>query len=227
MRLSENEIVDVELVIVLGVRNCRLQALADILGNALARKLKIGERGRDLLAADQARDKIEFLRAHPEHPGDRLSLILGEAALVRFLAHRFSVLNLARCRGSRGRRARAALGLAVRRMAIKGARRGELAELMADHLFAHLHRNVLVAVVNAEHQPDELRQDRRAAGPDSDHLVPGRWARGFCLLEQIAVDERTFPNRTRHGAWPLLLLAYVAARHDEFLGALVAARLFT
>src|SRR6185436_18679449 len=27
------------------------------------------------------------------------------------------------------------------------------------------------------------------------------------------------------GAWPLLLLAQVAARHDEFLGALVAARL--
>src|SRR5206468_12783711 len=131
---------------------------------------------------------------------------------VRFLAHRLSVLNLARCRGSCGRSARAALGLAVSRVAIKGARRGELAELMADHLLTHLHRNVLVAVVDAERQADELRQDRRATAPDSNHLVPGRCTRGFCLLEQIPVDERTFPNRTGHGAWPLLLLAYVAAR---------------
>src|ERR1700754_4380115 len=110
-------------------------------------------------------------------------------------------------------------------MAVERARRRELAEFVPDHLLGHLHRNVLVAVVDAEQQSDELRQDRRAAAPDPDHLVAVRCARGFRLLEQIAVDERTFPNRTRHDAWPLLLLAQVAARHDEFLGALVAARL--
>src|SRR5947208_16456681 len=102
-------------------------------------------------------------------------------------------------------------------MTVERAGRRKLAELVPDHLLGHLHRNVLVAVVDAEQQSDELRQDRRAAAPDPDHLVPARCARGFCFLEQIPVDERTFPNRTRHGAWPLLLLAYVAARHDEFL----------
>ena len=91
MSLGNDKIVDVELVIVFSVRNGGLQALAHILGDALAREFQIGERGRDLLAADQARDEIEFLRADPEHPGDRLSLVLGEAALVRFLAHRLRV----------------------------------------------------------------------------------------------------------------------------------------
>src|SRR3982750_348019 len=110
-------------------------------------------------------------------------------------------------------------------MTVESARRRELAEFVTDHLLGHLHRDVLVAIADAEQQSDELRQNGRAAAPDPGHLVPTRSARSLCLLEQIAVDERTFPNRTRHGAWPLLLLADVAARHDEFLGALVAARL--
>src|SRR6201999_472598 len=65
-----------------------------------------------------------------------------------------------RCRGSTRccRRARRALGLAVGRMAVKRARRRELAELVPDHFLGHLHRNVLVAVVDAEQQSDELRQ---------------------------------------------------------------------
>ena len=50
---------------------------------------QIGERGRDLLAADQPRDQVELLRADPEHPGHRLGLVVCEAALVRFLAHRY------------------------------------------------------------------------------------------------------------------------------------------
>src|SRR3954462_2392093 len=83
-------------------------------------------------------------------------------------------------------------------MTVEGARRRELAKLVPDHFLGHLHRNVLVAVVDAEQQSDELRQDRRAAAPDPDPLLPGRTPGGLCLLEQIAVDERTFPNRTRH-----------------------------
>jgi len=35
-------------------------------------------------------------------------------------------------------------------MAVEGARRRELAELMADHLLGDRHRHVLVAVVDAE-----------------------------------------------------------------------------
>src|SRR5215813_12003739 len=53
-------------------------------------------------------------------------------------------------------RRRSALGLAVGRVAVERAGRRELAELVADHLLGDEHRDVLVAVVNAESQPDEL-----------------------------------------------------------------------
>src|SRR5262249_37144741 len=83
-------------------------------------------------------------------------------------------------------------------MAIERAGRRELAELVADHFLGDDHRNVLLAVIDAERKPDELRQDRRAARPDADHLVaPGR-TRGIRLFQQIAVDKRTLPDRTRH-----------------------------
>src|SRR5437868_11123232 len=78
--------------------------------------------------------------------------------------------------------------------------RRELSELVTDHFFGHQHRNVLLAVVDAEGEPDELRQDSRAPAPDPDHLVTAGRARRLRFLEQITVDERAFPNRTRHDA---------------------------
>src|SRR5580704_12178537 len=53
--------------------------------------------------------------------------------------------------------ASAALGFAIGRMAIEGARRRELAELVADHLLGHHHRNMLLPVVDPEGEADELR----------------------------------------------------------------------
>ena len=55
MRLGDDQIVDVEVVVVLRIRDRRLQALAHVLGDALAREFEIGERGRDLLAANELR----------------------------------------------------------------------------------------------------------------------------------------------------------------------------
>src|SRR5271166_3208518 len=91
-----------------------------------------------------------------------------------------------------------ALGLAIRRMAVERTRRRELAELVAHHFLGDDHRDVLLAVVDAEGQSDKLRQDRRAPRPDADHLVASGRARGIRLLQQITVDKRTFPDRTRH-----------------------------
>src|SRR5580704_15121205 len=103
-----------------------------------------------------------------------------------------------RRRRRRGTRRTGALGLAIRRMAVERARRRELAELVADHFLGDDHRDVLLPVIDPEGEPDELRQNGRAPRPDADHLVASRLSRGIRLLEQIAVDERTFPNRTRH-----------------------------
>src|SRR5205807_2249554 len=60
------------------------------------------------------------------------------------------------------------LGFLVAGVAVEGAGRRELAELVTDHFLAHRDRNVFLPVVDAEDQPDELRQDRRATAPDLD-----------------------------------------------------------
>src|SRR3984893_14099395 len=88
MRLGDDQIVDIEVVVVLGVGDRRFQALLDVDRDPLARELQIGERGRSLPAADQLRDKIELLRAHPQHPGDRLGLVIREAPFALWFAHR-------------------------------------------------------------------------------------------------------------------------------------------
>src|ERR1700683_2240476 len=69
MRLDNDEIVDIEVVIVLRVRDRRFQAFANVAGDALARKFEIGERGRDLLATDQLRQKVQLLRAYAHNAG--------------------------------------------------------------------------------------------------------------------------------------------------------------
>src|SRR5512134_47995 len=81
-------------------------------------------------------------------------------------------------------------GLLVRRMTLAGARQRELAELVADHVFVDVDRNVLLAVVHGDRQADELRQDRRAARPGLDRLLVARCRRDFHLLQQMPVDER-------------------------------------
>src|SRR5947209_9626778 len=96
----------------------------------------------------------------------------------------------------------APLRLLVGGMAVERAGRRELAELVADHLFRHRHRDVLVAVVDAEGDADELRQDGRTTAPDLDDFATRGSARRIGLLEQIAVDERPFPNRARHWLSP-------------------------
>src|SRR5829696_718841 len=70
------------------------------------------------------------------------------------------------------------LRLLVRRVPVEGTRRREFSELVANHLLGDVDRDVLLAVVDAEGQPDELRQDGGAAAPDLDHLVARRAARG-------------------------------------------------
>src|SRR5665213_2321432 len=83
-------------------------------------------------------------------------------------------------------------------MSVERARRREFPKLVADHFLADYHRDVLLAVIDAERQPDELRQNGRPPRPDADHLMTARRTHGVDLLHQIAVEKRALPNRTRH-----------------------------
>src|SRR5436190_18915178 len=90
-------------------------------------------------------------------------------ALVR------SVRTLATASASVSRRALACLlillplGLLVGCVTGEEAGGRELAQLHADHVFGDHHRDVLLAVVDAEGQAHELGHDRRATRPGLDH----------------------------------------------------------
>src|SRR5215217_736807 len=113
------------------------------------------------------------------------------------------------------------LGLLVGRVTVIGTGRGKLAKLVTDHVFGDIHRNMLLSVVDAKRDADELRQDGRAARPDLDHIVAARAQGLLGLLEHVAVDERPLPNRTGH-VLPALL--HVTAANDELVRCLVGTR---
>jgi hypothetical protein len=86
--LSDNKIVDVEIMVVLGVGDCGFERLLDLDRNPLVGELEIGERGRDLLAPDELGEKVELLRADAQHARRRLGFVLRLTARVGRLGHR-------------------------------------------------------------------------------------------------------------------------------------------
>src|SRR5206468_4878615 len=88
--------------------------------------------------------------------------------------------------------------LLVARVRGEGAGRREFAELVSNHLLGDVHRDEFPAVVDAERQADELRQDRRAPRPGLDHFAPHGLARLLGLLDEAPFDEGTLPNGTCH-----------------------------
>ena len=144
------------------------------------------------LVADQPRHQVQLARADTQVRHDRLRLGVGQRARMAWA-----------CSSSPPRPL-------VAGVAGEGARRRELAELVAHHVLVHLHRQELVAVVDAEGQADELRQDGRAARPDADDLVAARGAR---RLPPCSADSRRRTDPSRRNAPSLLAL--VAAADDQ------------
>src|SRR5947209_12789530 len=62
-RLLDIELVDIELVVVLGIGDRRLQHLLDVMRDASARKGQLGERLRGVLAADRLGNEVQLARA--------------------------------------------------------------------------------------------------------------------------------------------------------------------
>src|ERR1700710_229277 len=89
-------------------------------------------------------------------------------------------------RGCLGLLISASLGLLVRAVTGKGPRRAEFAEFVADHILADLNGQEFMAVIDAEGQADELRQDRRTARPDLDDLVAAGTTGLVGLGEKVA-----------------------------------------
>src|SRR2546427_6145312 len=77
-------------------------------------------------------------------------------------------------------------------MAAEGARRGELAELVPDHLLGHEHGDVLAAVVDCDRVTDHLREDGRGPRPSADHLLVAGLVHRLNPAQQPLLHERPF-----------------------------------
>src|SRR5438270_5028687 len=85
------------------------------------------------------------------------------------------------------------------RVPLEGARRGELAELVSDHVLRHVNGDVALAVVDGERQADEVGRDGRAARPGLDRGRAGSALPNLLdLLLQMPVNQRAFFYRTCH-----------------------------
>src|SRR6266550_7220098 len=197
--LGHDQAIDVEIVVVLGVGDGRVQSLPDVLGDALLGEGELVDGRRRLLAADGGGHEVELAWADADGAQHGLGLVVRLAAGSGWLAHRMLLLR----------------HLLIARVAMEGAGRRELAELVSDHLLGDVHRDEFLAVVDAERQPDELRQDRRAPRPGPDHFAAHGLARLLGLLDQAALHEGTFPNGTCH--CPISSSARRATAADDVL----------
>ena len=64
----------------------------------------------------------------------------------------------------------------------EGTGGGEFAQLVPDHCFGHVNRNVLTTVVHSESQPDEIGGDDAAALPGFDYILGARFDGGIDLF---------------------------------------------
>src|ERR1700678_2534786 len=64
------------------------------------------------------------------------------------------------------------------------ARRRELAELVSDHIFGDVHRNMHLAVVHADRVADHSRNDRGGAAPRFHHALLTRFVESIDFLDQ-------------------------------------------
>src|SRR5690606_36966364 len=75
---------------------------------------------------------------------------------------------------------------------------GKFSELVADHRVGHEHGNMLASVVDRDRVANHGRQDHRSTGPRLDDVLRALLVLGVHLLEEVAVDEGTLLQATRH-----------------------------
>src|SRR3989454_652822 len=97
-------------------------------------------------------------------------------------------------------------------VALEDARQRELPELVSHHVFRDVHRDVLLAVVDRDGEPDEIRQNRGAPRPGLDRALVACRARRADLLHQMMVHEGTLLDRASHG---LALVSFLVPELDD------------
>src|SRR5258708_7460222 len=90
------------------------------------------------------------------------------------------------------------LGRGLRRMTLECPGRRKFAELVSYHVLGYVHGDELPPVVDRYCVPDEVGQDRRAAGPRPQHFLFVLLVHRGHLLNQVVVGERSFFERSAH-----------------------------
>src|SRR6476620_8628044 len=154
---------------------CSALAIADSSTFLMIRAPFFGENARMFSARSTGRPRIASATTRPFWADSRTPRNVAVVCIMSSLALR---------RARRG-------DFLVGRMPLERARQREFAELVADHVFRHVDRDVLLAVVHGDRQAHELGRDRRAARPGLDGLLVVDRARGIHLLQQMSIDERS------------------------------------
>lgn len=135
-RRLDVELIDVHIKVVLCVGNSGTQDFLNYLGTSLRREFQNRERFSDVLATDQIHDDANFARSD------------ANIFSYCFRFHKDSPFAKLLQRG---------LSLFAG-MAFERARRCELTELVANHVFRDVNRYVLAAIVDSNRVTDEIRE---------------------------------------------------------------------
>ena len=68
----------------------------------------------------------------------------------------------------------------------------KLSQFMTHHILRHEDRVEDLSVMNKERMPNELRRDRRTAGPRPNCFLDARVIHLINLVEEMLINERTF-----------------------------------
>ena len=90
-------------------------------------------------------------------------------------------------------------------MAAERAGGSELAQLVTDHVFLNVNRNVLATVVDGDRVTDKGGEDRGAAAPGLENLLLTGLVHLFDSLDQLRGNKRAFFDASAHFLHCLLL----------------------
>ena len=75
-----------------------------------------------------------------------------------------------------------------------GAGQCELTELVANHVLGNQNRDMLLAIVYSDREPDHVGADHRATRPGLDRAAIIARTSALHLFLQVEVNKRTFAN---------------------------------
>src|SRR6266478_4852684 len=219
------EVIDVErcarvLGLALRVGNSAAQHFLDVACRALLGEAQNLQGVLGALPPDQVHHQADLLGRHAHVPRHRYRF--NRRSLYRFVCHELGSLRRrrraasGRCRASRGRawrsrcsrsagNTRRPLECGLYSVALKRARRRELAKFVSNHLFGDVHRNKFSAVVHGNRVADHVGKNRRTARPRLDDFLFVARVHSLHLYTQVVIDERTFFKRACHRFSVLLI----------------------